>query len=201
MHLFLRRTPHAVPGGWCLEHLSQAPPGNTPQHLALLPCAASFQWRLDSSLRGLIPAVPRCPGVSNLLEASSVFTFLLPVPVVHFFGGPGPTHPPAALLHHSHHTRGKRQAASTVLTAPWRAGGKALNPGWRGWLLIYFFLLRFPPLSQFSFPACGISRSRPPIPDLCPQQGRAGSKRRWDLVLCNRFLLIIWITARNQNKD
>lgn len=31
------------------------------------------------SLRGLIPAGPGCPGVSSLLEASLVFTFLLPL--------------------------------------------------------------------------------------------------------------------------
>ena len=152
-----------------------------------------------SSLRGLVPAVPRSEHPSR--SQFGLHISASPVPVVHFFCGPGPTHPPAALLYPSNQTRGKRQPASTVLTAPWRAGGESTEP-WLEGMAFNLFLLRFPPLGQFSFPACGISHSLPPVPDLCPPQGGAGSKRRgWDLVLCNWFLFIIWITARNQNKD
>lgn len=171
-------------GAW---NTSQAPPGNTPQQRHPPSGGASVRG-LDSSHSevSFLP-VPRCPGLSTLLDASLVFTFLLPL----FLCRP---HPPPQPWVHSEETRG---SAPGLHSAP---AGEAPTPGWRGWegFYLFLFLLRFPPLSQFSFPPCGISLP-PSHPGPVPTTGRGWEQRRgWDSVFHGWFLLIIWITARNQ---
>lgn len=165
-HPFARRTPHAVPGRWC-----GTPPGSSWEHSATPPALPRSLRQGGGlfSLRRLIPAGPRCPGLSNPWMPVWSSHFCSPVPG-------RPAHPlrPGA---HSEETGGALQG----LHPGSLAGGD-------GGLLIYFsFVGGFPPLSQFSFPPCGISLpSSHPRP--VPTTGGAGSKGGgWDSVFHGCF--------------
>lgn len=99
----------------CLEagawNISQAPPGNTPQQLHLPSRGASVSggWTLLTSWSHSC----LCPGLSTLLDASLVFTFLLPLFLCQPHSSPS--------------------AFGYILKRLGSGTGEALTPDWRGW--------------------------------------------------------------------
>lgn len=131
---------------------------NTPPRLLLgiLSTSPSLLWSLLSveaglsSLRGLIPAHAQVPWT----EHTSGCQFGLHISASPALC-PGPAHPAAALLYHSERrARGSGSCShcSSGLgesTELWLGDGRAFN--------LLLFLLRFPPLSQFSFPPMALA--------------------------------------------
>lgn len=136
-HPFVGWRTHAVAGSRCLEHSSQAPPGNTSQHLHAPSHGASCQWRLDSSHSEVsflpMPRTEHTPGCQFGLHISAFLSLwcssvalTLPIPLQ-----PCRT----SLTGHGEDADIRRCTHCSLGT--W---GKELNPGWRGWegFLIYF---------------------------------------------------------------